>query len=587
MADFYLKSGSGVTHRENSTAYATGDRMVIGLADTSTNYAVTRKWVFECTTAGTSGAAVPTWSASYTQDVTTVTDGTVVWTARKPGFSSGSTINWTYAHIRLDWLASAVAAGDYIFVSSVHAETTSGVVTITLPGTTASPNYIISCTENGASRPTTVTAGATVTNSSGSASTTIRGAAYSYGVIYAFAGSIGNGYLYLNDGSTSTHTDYDNCTLDSTAVGGGRIYVGTQSDSSYARKAVWSNVNLKFASSAGGLASGGPEFTWKGGGFAVGTTAISTLLHAIGSGGRATGRVLLSDLDLSNGLTSSANIISASGLFNSHIVIIKNCKLPAAWSGALYGGSIESYPGARAEMYNCDSGDTNYKCWIEDYAGTIKDFTTLYPTGTDGLKLNTIAVPICFKMASSALCKYPLIPLVGMDYAIVNETTTSQTVTLEIIHNESAALNDNEVWLEVDYPATSGSTQFASLTDAATDVLTTGSDQTASTTAWDSGITARANSTAYSVGNMTKVAINSGRVFICTAGGTSSGSEPAGYATAVDGDSVVDGGATFKAMRRQKLEVTFTAAEQGVIYARPVLAKADAIVYVSEKLTVT
>jgi hypothetical protein len=117
------------------------------------------------------------------------------------------------------------------------------------------------------------------------------------------------------------------------------------------------------------------------------------------------------------------------------------------------------------------------------------------------------------------------------------------------------------------------------------DYYATPAAQTTSTAGWDNGLTARANSTAYSLGNIIKLASNAGRAFICTSAGTSAGTEPAGYATAVDGDSITDNTAIFKAMRRQKVSVSFTAAEQGPIYARVCLGKASATVWHSIKLT--
>ena len=105
--------------------------------------------------------------------------------------------------------------------------------------------------------------------------------------------------------------------------------------------------------------------------------------------------------------------------------------------------------------------------------------------------------------------------------------------------------------------------------------LATGSALTASSAAWDCA-TARANSTAYSVGNTIKVSSNTGRLFVCTTAGTSASSLPGGYATAIDGDTITDGGATFKAMWRFKQTITTgTIRWAGLITAYPKVAKAS------------
>ena len=122
------------------------------------------------------------------------------------------------------------------------------------------------------------------------------------------------------------------------------------------------------------------------------------------------------------------------------------------------------------------------------------------------------------------------------------------------------------------------------------DYLATGANLTASTTAWDSLLTARANTTAYVLGDRIKLASNSGRVFICTTAGTSSGSEPAGYATAVDGGAVTDNTATFTAAVRFKQAITLSSpqpAMKGPIYAQVKVAKASGIYYINPKLALS
>ncbi|MFN0122396.1 MAG: hypothetical protein ACKV2V_18025, partial [Blastocatellia bacterium] len=80
------------------------------------------------------------------------------------------------------------------------------------------------------------------------------------------------------------------------------------------------------------------------------------------------------------------------------------------------------------------------------------------------------------------------------------------------------------------------------------------------------------------------------RVFFCTAitTGVLAGSEPAGYATAVDGGSVTDGGATFRAGWRFLLEVPLNdPAPQltGPIYTHIHSALVSRTIYVDTKIT--
>jgi hypothetical protein len=146
-----------------------------------------------------------------------------------------------------------------------------------------------------------------------------------------------------------------------------------------------------------------------------------------------------------------------------------------------------------------------------------------------------------------------------MPIAVWNSVTaTNRTVTLQGAYNGTALPNNNDLWIEVDYLGTASSTDGTRATTGIANPLSSPSALTASTMAWDSAATARANSTAYVIGNFIKLASNPGRLFICTANGTSAGSEPAGYATAVDGGSVTDGGATFRALVRFSIAVTLS-----------------------------
>ena len=92
---------------------------------------------------------------------------------------------------------------------------------------------------------------------------------------------------------------------------------------------------------------------------------------------------------------------------------------------------------------------------------------------------------------------------------------------------------------------------------------------TPSTTPWTAGTAAaRANSTVYALGDAIKLATNTGRLFFCSVAGTSTTSEPAGYATAIDGGTITDGSATFRAGWRQTLSLSVTPQRAGLLSAR-------------------
>lgn len=178
-------------------------------------------------------------------------------------------------------------------------------------------------------------------------------------------------------------------------------------------------------------------------------------------------------------------------------------------------------------MYNCDSGDTNYRIWTEALAGSVVSETTIVRSGgaSDG------TTSLSWKMVSNANAEYPLLQLESPEIVRWNETTGSSiTVTVETI-TDNVTLTDDECWLEVQYLGTSGFPLGTFISDAKADVLATAANQTTSSETWTT----------------------------------------TGLTTPV----------------KQKLSVSFTPQEKGFIHAVVKLARASTTVYVCPKLDVT
>jgi hypothetical protein len=310
---------------------------------------------------------------------------------------------------------------------------------------------------------------------------------------------------------------YDNCTFDLTGTAG-QIYAV---NSGVTGRVTWKDCTIKFANAAQYIISR-TYLEWRGGGVESGTTTPSYLYRFLDASSR--GGMLFDGVDLSN-FASTLNLVSLEG--GSGVVTFRNCKLPASWSGSLVTGS-KTAGKVRAQLINCDSADTNYKLWVEDYAGSIKDETTLVKTGgaSDG------TTGMAWKFATSGDAEYPLHLLVSPEIQKWNEVTGSAvTVTVDFLHDSATNLKDNEIWLEVEYLGTSGVPLALFVDDAVADVLATAADQTASSATW-------------------------------TTTGMTNPNE-------------------------QKLSVTFTPQEKGLIIARVCMAKASYTVYVDPELQIS
>jgi hypothetical protein len=493
------------------------------------------------------------------------------------GNNADSGSSWALAKATLAGAAAVAAAGDTIYVSAAHSETTASALALTFAGTSGNPIRILSVDDAGNPEPPTgLLAGATIATT-GASNITTAGFIYCEGLTF-LAGDGANVAQIILGNANNNLQKYRNChfSLRSTLTTA-HLYP-VNANSGFNAIAVWENCTFSLNATGQRLRLLNGRFYWNGGGVVSVPPGMATLMEP--GVNITTHYAELNSLDFS-GIPATANLIAATGV---GITKFNSCKLPSGWTGGAISGV--KVAGSRTELYNTDSSDTNYSAWIEDGYGSIRSHTSLYLSGTNGIAHNGANVPLSYKMTAEPSASYPFGLLEGMWMAFVNESIASQTISLAIIHNEAAALTDADIWLEVDYPATSGSTQYARATDAKVSILAGAAAQTASMADWDDGLTERANSTAYAAGNLIKSSGSAGSAFICTTAGTSAAIVPGGYTASSDGDAITDGTATFKSMRRQQLSVTITAAEQGVIKARPVLAKASAIVYVAAKLTV-
>lgn len=432
----------------------------------------------------------------------------------------GST--WALAKATLTGLAAIDTAGDRLFVSDAHAESTAGAVTLAFAGTLASPTLVI-CGDDAAEPPTAVTATGSVTTTGSVGNITLQGAAvYMRGLIFNVGTGTGSSSFIF---SSAGKLQLDTCVINfpNTETSSTRLHIGN--NSAVRSHAHFQNVSVTFGATAQGVLVSGGSLVWEGGGVTSGS-AVTALFKAAAGNSRGSS-VLLSGLDLSG--CATAVVLFAAGGTSPYDAVIRDCKLPASWSGTLANGTFA--PGQRFEMYNCDSGDTNYRLWVEDEAGSTKHETTIVRTGgaSDG------TTGLAWKMVTSANAEFPMIRHESPEMVIWSDTTGAKTVTVEVVHDSQGAgsgskFQDDEIWLEVMYLGTSGFPLGTWITDCKADVLATAANQADSTETWTT----------------------------------------TGMTTPV----------------KQKLSVSITTAEKGFIHARVVMANASKTAYVCPKVAV-
>lgn len=431
------------------------------------------------------------------------------------GSNSDNGSTWALAKATLSGIAAIPdAAGDIIYVSQVHAESTAGAQVITLHGSVTTPSKVI-CSNDAAEPPTAVATSATITTT-GTGAITLSGCHYCYGITFSAGTLTTASNINLEGTATNQLQRYERCAFKLPNTNGtSAITTSVQATWS------WRNCDVQFGAAAQAIVFGG-RFDWDGGSVLAGGTSPTNIVRLSSSANFGL-RAWLRNLDLSN-CSAGVNVFATNT--TPAICTIANSKLPSSWSGVLVSGTLQA--GQRFSMYNCDASGTNYKLWVEDYSGTIKDETTLIRTGgaSDG------TTGLSWKMVTNGSASYPTKPLVSDEIVVWNDTTgASKTVTVEILRDSATNLTDGEIWLDASYLGSSGDPQGTFIRDAKADVLATAADQSSSAVTWT----------------------------------TTGMSNP----------------------NKQKLSVTFTPQLKGPIYCRVVLAKASATVYVDPVATVS
>jgi hypothetical protein len=384
---------------------------------------------------------------------------------------AGTGADWANAYTTLAAALTASAAGDDLYVAHDHAETQASAITLTSPGTAANPVTIHCVNRAGSVPPVQADLATTATvSSTGAFSITFAGYAYSYGIAYQ-AGSAANAAT-INFASNNSGWVVDSGAL--------RLLTTSSSSSiNFGASSITNNYNelrntsLKFGSVSQPTNLNGGEFTWKGGSVDASGSAPTSLF----SGANRVGYTLIEGVDLSF-LGSGKTLVVPASLQARFVV--KDCKLGASVTKS----SSPTGRGPRVEFINCDSGDTNTVNDIYDYLGTETVETTIVRTGgaSDG------TTPISKKIVTSANTKFNN-PYRSKPIVFWNESLSAIAITLQGIWGGGAVPNNDDIWLEVEYPTDASYPTGGYANDGKASNLATNAAQTAGSGTWGGSTT--------------------------------------------------------------------------------------------------
>lgn len=513
---------------------------------------------FRCTTAGTSGTAEATWTLTY---ASTTTQGTAIFTEITGQEAYQAAGAWAAPHARVGnaFASGWMVAGDTAYVAANHAESTAGMNFNTSSLSTVTRIICVDNSGTGHVPPgsTDLRATAQVTVNGGYNSLVVgMSSGYVYGIIFISNGSS----CAINLGVASGFVRFDSC---------GFQFLAAASLSLVANSCIdWNSCEFT-PNGHGSISVNSVIFRWRNSAPAVGSV-ISSVFNDSG------GMVLLDGLDFSG----YAHTQIFSGTAAKTVQQMVNCKLNVA---TLVNGSASNMIiGSTSDAIGTDSGSATTRSERYQWTGTLLTSTAIIHTagasdGTTGFAWSVVTT-------ANPKWSAPFECFSIMQWnALIG---SAHTVSFEAVANAATVLNNDQLWMDVEFLGTASGTLASLATTTKATPLTTATALTASTQAWDSKATAHAISAAYVVGNVIAVSSNTGRIFFCITAGTSASSLPAGYASAVDGGSVTDGTAVFRAGVRMTVSLSLTPQVAGLIRATPKIGVASTTCYIDPLLSV-
>jgi hypothetical protein len=271
---------------------------------------------------------------------------------RSGAAGAGTGADWANAYTTLSAALTAKAAGDSFWVSEDHSESTAGAVTLTSPGTAASPCFIYCVNHLGSVPPVSADLRTTaIVATSGNFGQTHLAFAYYYGIIFNI-GTGGNNQILALGNAGANWLYYKNCAIAKLATNAGNsvILVGA---AGIRTKVVFDNTTVQWGSAAEPIAFRSCEFVWKNTPSAIQGATLPTTLFGANTPSNA--NVILEGVDLS-ALGSGKTLVGAIG--SPQRFYFKDCKFGASVTVA----TTPAGP-SEAETYvtRSDSGATNYR----------------------------------------------------------------------------------------------------------------------------------------------------------------------------------------------------------------------------------
>lgn len=379
---------------------------------------------------------------------------------------AGTGADWANAFTTLAAALTAKAAGDIFFVSEDHAETQASAMTLTSPGTAASPCKVICANHAGSVPPVSADLATTGTiSTTGASNITLAGlVSVCYGITFSVADSTSAAAF------VGGFWNLDNCVVKNA----GNSSAGTIRPTATNGRANWSRTSVQFANAGQSIQLTTGIFNWKNTPTAIGGATLPTNFF----NANCIGDVFLEGVDLS-ALSAKTLVAPSTTMFRA---VFADCKLPASVTPT---GTLTSPIGPTLTLARCDSGATNYRTERYAYEGSQVMETTVVRGGgaSDG------TTSVAWKIVTTANSKFEQ-PFTSIPISEWNDVTASNVVvTVFGIWATGAVPNNDDIWIEVEYLGSSSTPQGSFASTAKADVLAAGAAVSSDGSTWGGSTT--------------------------------------------------------------------------------------------------
>ncbi len=364
------------------------------------------------------------------------------WYVYSGAAGGGTGADWANAYTTIKAAAEAAgtAAGDSIWVSQDHAETTASALTITCKNTKASPGTIACVSRAGSVPPVAADLATTATvTTTGASAMTLTGVADGPTLWYGITFNCGTGAVtsFLSLGAATVVNNYKNCNfkkLGTTASGTAIDVTG---------KHVLDNCTVQFGATGDTMRLPGNRFEWINSPSAIAGATFPTTLFATALSDT---EVFLRGVDLS---AITGTLFSAINTVSARDMKLVNCKLGA---GVTVSAAQTLIAGGRVTVVDCDSGATNYRNEHYRFGGVQTTETTIVRTSgaSDG------TTPVSWKIVTDANSRWQ-VPYESLPISVWSDAAGAKTVSIYGYWDNASVPNNDDIWIDVEYLGTAGS----------------------------------------------------------------------------------------------------------------------------------